>query len=58
VFGCRAARSRLNGTITSTNLQEVGGTLAGTNVINGVLNWTNGNLEQRQFGDHRQQTAC
>jgi len=33
----------LNGTITSTNLQEVGGTLTGTNVINGVLNWMNGN---------------
>src|SRR5207249_2673863 len=32
----------LNGAITSTNLQEVGGTLVGTNVINGVLNWANG----------------
>src|SRR5204862_490356 len=33
----------LNGAITSTNVQEVGGTLVGTNVINGVLTWMNGN---------------
>ena len=32
----------LNGIITSPNVQEVGGTLVGTNVINGVLTWANG----------------
>ena len=32
----------LNGIITSPNVQELGGTLVGTNVLNGVLNWTNG----------------